>query len=374
MLYLDNSSTTRIDPEVLDAMMPYLMEEYGNPSSKYYTLASNAQSAIEEARQNVAHLLGCENDEVIFTSGATESNNMILKGVIDFYFNTNSSNHIVTTLSEHPSIIETCKYLEEKGVKTIYNPVDHYARVKLNDLKISIKEKPLLVSVIWGNNEVGSLNPIQEISKLCYDNDVYFHTDATQVIGKINIDMNKLPGVKFLSLSGHKINGPKGIGACIIRKEDRTIYTKITPLLHGGGQENGYRSGTLAVHNIVGLGAAALLAKKRMDENNKKLQELEKHLLGILSNKLGDKLVVNSDKNNKIPGLLSLQFKGVNNEIFIKKLSNQIALSTGSACSSSKPSHVLEAMGLTLEEIRQTIRITLSPEIEISDLNIFRNL
>lgn len=373
MLYLDNSATTKIDPLVLEAMQPYLEEEYGNPSSKYYTLADNARKAVQIAREHVARLLGCESDEVIFTSGSTESNNMVIKGVYDYYGTQKS--HIITSQVEHPSVLETCKFLETKNLKVTYLSVDKYGRVNAAELTKSLKDKGnILTSIIWGNNEIGSLNPIEEISNICLKQNTLFHTDATQVIGKIKINLKKMPGIRFLSLSAHKINGPKGIGACVIKKESSTIYTKITPLLHGGGQENNYRSGTLAVHNIVGLGMAAKLAYERLDENNSKLIKLEKYLKSLLDEKMGDLIIFNSDSTNKIPGLLNLQFKGINNELLIKKLSGFMALSTGSACSSSNPSHVLSAIGLDLNAIRQTIRITLSPDISIADLDIFKNL
>jgi cysteine desulfurase len=373
MLYLDNSATTKIDPQVLDAMRPYLEEEYGNPSSKYYSLAENARKAVQIARVQVAQLLGCESDEVIFTSGSTESNNMIIKGVADYYGAKNK--HIITSQVEHPSVIESCKYLETKGFIVSYLDVDKFGRTSLSDLMNSAKDKDnLLVSIIWGNNEIGSINPIEEISDACLQQDIPLHTDATQVIGKMKIDLRKLPGIRFLSLSAHKINGPKGVGACIVKKESSTIYTKMTPLLHGGGQENNYRSGTLAVHNIVGLGMAAKLAHERLDQTISKLQKLEIYLKAILTEKMGDQITFNSDVEKKIPGLLNLQFKGINNELLIKKLSNYMALSTGSACSSSKPSHVLSAIGLDLNEIRQTIRITLSPEINSSELDLFKTL
>jgi len=374
MLYLDNSATTRIDPLVVQAMLPYLQEEFGNPSSKYYTLAENAKRAVKNARYQVALLLGCEEDEIIFTSGATESNNMVLKGVADYY--RDKGNHIITTKVEHPSVLETCEYLERKGFRISYLDVDSYGRIFLEQLEEKIREeKPILVSVIWGNNEIGSLNNIQEIAQICSTYDVFFHTDATQVIGKIPISLQDLPGIRFLSMSAHKIYGPKGIGVCVIRKETSTVTTKITPLLHGGGQENGYRSGTLAVHNIVGLGKAAELALERVFENQAKLLELEQYLVSILRAKFGNQVQFHNDFSNKIPGILSVRFVGSkNNEILIKQLAPFMALSTGSACSSGKPSHVLQAIGKSPTEIAQTIRISLAPTTTKEELDIFREL
>ncbi|MGE7827627.1 cysteine desulfurase family protein [Paenibacillus sp. NPDC093718] len=376
MLYLDNSATTRIHPEVLDAMLPYLKEEYGNPSSKFYSLAENAKKAVTNAREQVAELLGCDSDEVIFTSGATESNNLIIKGVADYYGKQDSNNKfMLTSKVEHPSVIETFKYLEERYINVNFLDVDQFARVTADQVKETvIQNKPLLTSIMWGNNEIGSINPIEEIASIFEENSLFFHTDATQVIGKVPIDLNKHKGIRFLSLSGHKIGGPKGVGAAIIRKQSKEIFTRLTPLFHGGGQENNYRSGTLAVHNIVGLGKATELARKNLDNNVKRLNELEQYLTDILKTNLGDKIKFNSDEKNKIPGLISVQFVGVNNELLLKKLSAYAALSSGSACSSSKPSHVLSAAGKSLEEVRQTIRITLSSGITENQLDLFKQI
>ncbi|MGM1050415.1 MAG: cysteine desulfurase family protein [Bacillota bacterium] len=376
MLYLDNSATTKIHPEVLEAMLPYLQEEYGNPSSKFYSLAENAKKAVAKARKQVAELLGCDEDEVVFTSGATESNNMIIKGVADYYSRQNPDNKsMLTSRVEHPSVIETFKFLEERDLEVTYLDVDQYARIDIQQLKEAATQiQPLLTSIMWGNNEIGSLNPIENISSIFEENGLFFHTDATQVVGKVPIDLNRLKGIRFLSISGHKIGGPKGIGAAIIRKQSKEIYTRLTPLIHGGGQEKNYRSGTLAVHNIVGLGKAAELAHRNLESNVKRLNELEKYLTDILKKNLGDKIKFNSDVRDKISGLVSVQFLGVNNELLLKKLSSYTALSSGSACSSSKPSHVLSASGKSLDEARQTIRITLSADISESELDLFKQI
>lgn len=373
MLYLDNSATTKIHPEVLEAMMPYLQEEYGNPSSKFYSLAENAKKAVAKAREQVAALLGCDPDEVVFTSGATESNNMIIKGIADYYGRDEGANNkLLTTKVEHPSVIETFNFLGERGYDVSFLDVDQYARVGVEQVKeVTAHMQPLLTSIMWGNNEIGSLNPIEELSKVFEENGQFFHTDATQVIGKVPVDLRKLQGIGFLSMSGHKIGGPKGIGAAIIRKQSKEIYTRLTPLMHGGGQENNYRSGTLAVHNIVGLGKAAELAATNLESNVQRLNELENYLTNIFKNNLTGKIKFNSDEKYKIPGLISLQFIGVNNELLIKKLSDYTALSSGSACSSSKPSHVLNAIGKSLDEVRQTIRVALSTDISENDLKLF---
>lgn len=376
MLYLDNSATTKIHSEVLEAMMPYLQEEYGNPSSKFYSLAENAKKAVAKAREQVAALLGCDPDEVVFTSGATESNNMIIKGVADYYgFKDGVNKRLLTSKVEHPSIIETFNFLEERGYDVSFLDVDQYARVDVQKVKeVTAQTQPLLTSIMWGNNEIGSLNPIAELSQVFEENDLFFHTDATQVVGKVPINLKKLKGIRFLSMSGHKIGGPKGIGVTVVRKQTTEIYTRLTPLMHGGGQENNYRSGTLAVHNIVGLGKAAELALNNLEQNVKRLNELESYLTDIFKTNLAGKIKFNSDEKNKIPGLISLQFVGVNNELLLKKLSDYAALSSGSACSSSKPSHVLSATGKSLEEVRQTIRVTLSTEVSERELDLFKHV
>lgn len=372
MLYLDNSATTQVHPEVKDAMLPYLLEEYGNPSSKFYSLAENAKKAVKSARNSLALLLGCSEREIIFTSGATESNNMVIKGVADYY--ADRGNRIITTKTEHASVLETCRYLEKKGFDIIYLDVDRFGRINLKQLESAINEKTILVSVIWGNNELGSLNDIKHISEICYNNNVFLHTDATQVVGKIPINLEEYQGVTFLSCSAHKFYGPKGIGATFIRKDKYNVLTKITPLLHGGGQEQGFRSGTLAVHNIVGFGKAAEIAKGSLEQTFQKLYELESYLNNILKDKFGDHVLFNSDVKDKVPGIVNVQFKGVNNELLLKKLSPYLAASSGSACSSSEPSHVLSAIGLTLDEIRSSIRFSLSPFIDKNELDIFKEL
>ncbi|AMO86777.1 cysteine desulfurase family protein [Solibacillus isronensis] len=372
MLYLDNSATTPIHPEVKDAMLPFLLEEFGNPSSKYYDLAAYAKDAVKIARQNVAKLIDCRPDEIIFTSGSTESNNFIIKGITDQ--RKNKGKHIITTNIEHPSVLEVCKYLESIGFNLTVLEANQNGVITIEQFSNAVTPETIFASIQWGNNEIGSLNPIIEISKICIEHDIFLHSDATQVIGKRLISLDNLPGLSAISISAHKFFGPKGVGATFLRKDQYNLFPPITPLLHGGGQEEGLRSGTLAVHNIVGLGKASEIASQRQNKNIKKLNELEQHLIEILNSKFGTNIKYNHSSENKIPGIINVQFIGINNEILVKKLAPVIAVSTGSACSSSKPSHVLAAIGLSLNEIRQTIRISLSPYIEKEDLNIFNNL
>lgn len=372
MLYLDNSATTSVLPEVRDKMLLYLTEDYGNPSSKYYHLAINAKNAVENARQYVAKIISAKETEIIFTSGATESNNLILKGVADYY--SSKGKHIITSKVEHKSVLDICKFLETKGFQITYLDVDTYGRVNEEHLINAIREDTILVSIIWGNNELGSLNNIEALSKICKEHGVFFHTDATQVVGKIKMDLQKLNGISFLSFSAHKLHGPKGIGAAFIRSNEFNELIPITPLLHGGGQENNLRSGTYAVHNIVGFGEAARIGLENLDKNIEQLIKLEEKLINNLLNNFGEKIAFNSDTENKIPGIINVRFKGLNNEILLKKLSPFVAASSGSACSSTKPSHVLQAIGLDLKEVRESVRFSLSPYTKIDELDIFLNL
>lgn len=369
MIYLDNSATTPIDPEVSKAMWPYLTEEYGNPSSKYYTLAENAKKAVEEARGRVASLLSCQPDEVIFTSCATESNNFVLKGIAHYY--KNKGKHVITSKIEHKSILETCKFLESEGYEVTYLDVDQYGQVQLETLKNAIREDTILVSIMWGNNEIGTLNNIEELSKYVKEHHphVFFHTDATQVLGKIKVDLSKVP-VDFLSLSAHKIYGPKGIGACFIRKRELGLRTKITPLLHGGSQEDGYRSGTLSVHNIVGLGKAAEIAKVNLKEHQSKLLELESYLVSTLKENFPN-IKFNGHPKQRIPGVINFTIPGINNELIIRSLKDEFAISTGSACSINEPSYVLSAIGLNMMEVKNSFRVSLNKYIAYNEINNF---
>jgi cysteine desulfurase len=392
MIYLDNSATTQIDPEVREAMLPYLNEEYGNPSSKYYTLAENAKKAVEESRIKLAELINAEPDEIIFTSCASESNNFIIKGVADYKkFVECKGNHIITSVTEHKSVLQTCKFLDgnenavmnieknryrhgkreerriDRGFEVSFLPVNQYGQVERNTLENAIKESTVLVSIIWGNNEIGTLNRINELAELCKSKGILFHSDATQVLGKVKIDVKQIP-VDFLSFSAHKIYGPKGIGACYIRKGK---YTKppITALIHGGSQEEGYRAGTHSVHNIVGFGKAAEIARRDMNVYIPKILEIENELKAMLIKEIPS-IQFNGHPKEKIPGVLSITIPGVNNELLIKKLKNEVALSTGSACSANEPSYVLEAIGQG-KITRNTIRISISKAFLFSDITGF---
>lgn len=369
MIYLDNSATTPIDPEVLEAMLPYLKEEYGNPSSRHYTLAVNAEKAVEKAREQVANLINANQKEIIFTSGASESNNMIIKGVSDYLkFYEDKGNHIITSTVEHKSVLQTCKFLNgdvfwnnpdktiasqflkkkkntkkiNRGFEVSFLPVNEYGQVTDENFKNSIKENTILASFIWGNNEIGSLNNIDSLSKISKENNILIHSDATQVLGKVPIDVKKTP-VDFLSFSAHKIYGPKGVGAAFMRQESFNNY-KMTSLIHGGQQEFGYRAGTHAVHNIVGFGKACEIAKRDMDNYIEKILNLEEETKRILKEKYPE-IEFLGDPENKIPGVIGMIIPNVINEMLIKNLADKVAISAGSACGIGEPSYVIQEIG-----------------------------
>lgn len=365
MLYLDNSATTKVLPEVVDSMLPYLTEIFGNPNSKYYKQAIDSKTAVDMSRNNIAALLNCDSDEVIFTSGSTESNNFILKGYS--HANKNKGNHIIISAVEHASILNTAKFLEDNGFKVTYIPTDKNGFVNSESLKKAITNKTILVSIMWSNNELGSINDIDLLSKIAHSYGAAFHTDATQFVGKGVIDLKKFNCVDFLSLSAHKFYGPKGIGIVFIRKDSNGFYPNITPLLHGGEQENNLRAGTLPVHQIVGMGKAAEICARDLNKNITKLKSEEKKFINRMKNVFGDKIIINNDFKNKVPGIISIRILGYNNQLFLKNASSVISASSGSACSNEKPSYVLKNCGYSDKEIRETIRFSLSAYSDYDD-------
>ena len=349
MIYLDNAASTQIHREVLDAMLPYLQELYGNPSS-IHRYGRLAHKAIEKARKQVADLINADPSEIFFTSGGTESNNTALCGIA-------LKNHglqLITSSIEHDAILEPCKKLEKSGFDIIYLPVDKSGSIDPQMLKNKITEKTCLVSIMFGNNEVGTIQPIEEIGLICNESNVPFHTDAVQAIGKIPIDVKKL-GVSMLSISSHKINGPKGIGALFIKRG-----LTIDPVILGGGQERGLRSGTENVANIVGFGKACEIAKSNLDKNIVSLKKLRDYLVKRVLEEI-HYVTLNGHPENRLPNNAHFTFLGVNGEDLIIKLDEHgIAASTGSACSvhTQKASHVLQAMGFSHEQITGSLRLT----------------
>jgi cysteine desulfurase len=346
---LDNAASTQVHEEVLQEMLPYFKEQYGNPSSihRYGRLASKA---IETARKRIAELINAKQNEILLTSGGTESNNTALVGVM----RQNKARRIITSNIEHDSVLEPCKRLESEGFDVIYLPVNNYGSVDIEKLKNSITKETALVSVMFANNEVGTIQPIKEIAKICKQHNILFHTDAIQAVGKISIDVKDL-GVDLLSISSHKINGPKGIGALYIRDG-----TKLDPFILGGGQENGMRSGTENVANIVGFGKACYLAKENLDKNATQMKNLRDYLTSRIVGEISH-VSINGSVDNKTPNNAHFTFLGVNGEDLIIKLDEYgVAASTGSACSvkTQKASHVLMAMGFSHEQITGSLRMT----------------
>lgn len=362
IIYLDNNSTTPLDPRVLDAMLPYLTSEFGNPSSSH-NFGINSRKAVEAAKQKIAQLINSDSNELIMTSGATESINIALKGLA--LHPNNKKKHIITACTEHSAVLDTCKYLETIGFEVDYMPVDKDGLIDLNDLEGLIKYDTLLVCIMWVNNETGVIQPISEISKLVRSTDAFFMTDATQAVGKITTDVFKNT-IDIMCFSSHKIYGARGIGALYLNSA--TVWkNNIAPLHHGGGHENGLRSGTLNVPAIVGFGRASELASEEMQINlvsiSKLYNILEFELLKI------DGAFINGGKANRLYNTLNICIPGLDANVFIGKNKN-IAVSNGSACTAAllQPSHVLTALGLTENESIQSLRISIGKTNTESDI------
>jgi cysteine desulfurase len=353
-VYLDNHATTRTDPRVVEAMIPYFTELYGNSASTSHRFGSQAAEAVERARAQVARALGAEPREIVFTSGATESNNLAIKGVARAA--TRRGNHLVTAASEHRAVLDPFKRLARQGWEITVVPCDENGRVSAAAVAVALTERTVLVSIMAANNEVGAINPIAEIGRLCHDHGVVFHTDAAQAVGKIPLDV-QADSVDLLSLSAHKIYGPKGIGALYVRRRDPQV--RLEPLVDGGGHERGLRSGTLPVPLVVGLGLAAEIAMRERDEEARRLLELRERLhQGIAGRVPGIRL--NGPPADRLPGNLNLSFGDVDGEALMMAM-RDIAVSSGSACSSAEPepSHVLLAMGLDEDMARASLRFGL---------------
>ena len=349
MIYLDNAASTKIHDDVLDSMIPYLKEQYGNPSS-IHRYGRLTRKAIEKARKQIAFLINADPSEILITSGGTESNNTALNGIAM----KKPSSHIITSSIEHDAILEPCKKLSKNGFDVDYVSVDNFGMVDPANIENKITEKTSIVSIMFGNNEVGTIQPISKIAKICNSHNVVFHTDAVQAIGKIPIDVKEL-GVDLLSISSHKLYGPKGIGALYIKNG-----IDIDPVILGGGQEDGLRSGTENVANIVGFGKACEIAKERLVENISHMNKLRISLIEKIHNEI-PKVTLNGHPQSRLPNNAHFTFLGINGEDLIIKLDEYgIAASTGSACSvnTQKASHVLESMGFSLEQITGSLRLT----------------
>ena len=364
MIYLDNAASTAVHPEVVKEMLPYFDVQYGNPSS-IHQFGRKAKNAIQKARKQVAALIGAEPDEILFTSGGTESNNTILYGIPKSRGPKFVLNHIITSSIEHEAILEPCRDLEKNGVKVTYLPVDEHGIVNPNDITNLVNPQTVIVSVMFANNEVGTIQPIKEISKICNKYQIPLHTDAVQAVGKVPINVKEL-GVDALSISSHKINGPKGVGALFIKKG-----LTIAPEILGGGQENGMRSGTENVASIVGFGKACEIAKERLNDNISHFQTLHSSILSSVVKEIPH-VKLNGHPEKRIFNNIHLTFLGVNGEDLIIKLDEHgIAASTGSACSvhTQKASHVLKAMGFNHEQITGSLRISFGYMNTLNEVN-----
>lgn len=387
MIYFDNSATSPVDEEVLDAMLPYLKEEYGNPSSKYYCKAVNAHNAVEQARESVAKLIGAMPEEIVFTAGATESTNFIIKGYMDYrrYYG-DGKNHVITSVAEHKATLHTCKYLNgelysnndptisllgdkqrvDRGYEASYVGVNEIGEVTAQAIENAIQNNTAMVSVIYVNNEIGTISDVKSIAKLCAEKEIAFHSDLTQALGKIKIDVHDM-GIDYASCSAHKIYGPKGIGAAYLKCDNYGIQP-ITAFIHGGEQEFGFRAGTLAVHNIVGFGKAAEIAIRDNAKNEALLKELDHRLVARL--KSIPSILLTNPSEKRLSGIISIIVNQAdfNNERFLKKISDQLAISTGSACSAGEPSYVISALGLQ-ENVSKVLRISLNKYTTEEDIN-----
>jgi cysteine desulfurase len=353
-IYMDNHATTPMDPRVLDAMLPYFGKVFGNAASRNHQFGWEAEQAVDKAREQVAKLIGCTAKEIIFTSGATESNNLAIKGIAEMY--RERGNHIITQVTEHKAVLDTCKKLERQGYEVTYLPVETDGLVSVEKLKAAITDKTILVTIMYANNEIGVIQPIREIGALCHEKGIIFHTDGVQAIGKIPVDVQK-DNIDVLSLTAHKIYGPKGVGALYVRRRNPRV--QITEQINGGGHERGMRSGTLNVPGIVGLGAACEIAGAEMETEAKRLAELRDYLKAKFENAL-DYIHVNGNMDRHLPGNLNMSFVHVEGESLLMGI-NDIAVSSGSACTSAtlEPSYVLKALGLGDDVAHSSIRFGL---------------
>lgn len=353
-IYLDNNATTQLDPRVFEVMTPFFLENYGNAASKSHAFGWKAEEAVDYAREQIATLIGANEKEIIFTSGATESNNLAIKGVYEMY--AAKGNHFITVSTEHKAVLDACKHLEKLGAEITYLPVGGDGLIKVEQIAEAIKPNTVLVSVMYGNNELGVIQPIREIGKLCKDNGVLFHTDATQAVGKIPVDV-LADNIDLMSFTAHKMYGPKGVGALYVRRKNPRV--KVTAQMDGGGHERGMRSGTLNVPGIVGFGKACELARLEMDAESKRLSQLRDKLENALL-KL-EESYVNGSAEHRLPHTTNISFKYVEGEGLMMGIKD-IAVSSGSACTSAslEPSYVLKNLGLDDELAHSSLRFGLS--------------
>lgn len=353
-IYLDNHSTTPCDPRVLEMMLPYFTEKFGNAASRNHSFGWEAEEAVEVARKQMAHLIHADSKEIIFTSGATESDNLALQGVVEMY--REKGNHIITSSTEHRAVIDTAKYLEKKGVKVTFLPVDKAGMVSPDDVRNAITDQTILISIMMANNEIGTINPIAAIGKVAKDKGVLFHCDATQGVGKIPVNVQEM-GIDLMSFTAHKIYGPKGVGALYVRRKAPRV--RLEAMMYGGGHERGMRSGTLAVPLIVGFGKACELCEQEMSTESVRMAKMRDRLQeGIMGSM--DEVYLNGHPTERLPNNLNISFAYVEGEALLMGV-KEIALSSGSACTSAtlEPSYVLRALGVGSDLAHSSIRFGL---------------
>src|SRR3954466_1105849 len=353
-VYMDNHATTPVDPRVLNEMLPYFKELFGNSASRNHSFGWAAEAAVEQARERIAKLVGATTKEIVFTSGATESDNLAIKGVAEMY--REKGNHIITAVTEHKAVLDTCKRLEKYGYRVTYLPVQKDGLIDLDDLKRAMDDKTILVTIMAANNEIGVLQPVADIGKLCRERGVIFHTDATQAVGKVPVDVNK-QNIDLMSISAHKMYGPKGVGALYVRRKNPRV--QISAIIDGGGHERGMRSGTLNVPGIVGLGKACAIAQEDMAQESCRLAGLRNRLKDRIMNRL-DETYINGTMEHRLPGNLNISFAYVEGESLLMGI-NDVAVSSGSACTSAtlEPSYVLKALGTGDDLAHSSIRFGL---------------
>lgn len=353
-IYLDNNATTPMDPRVLEAMTPYFLEQFGNAASRNHPFGWAAEEAVDYAREQVAKLIGADPKEIIFTSGATEGDNLAIKGVFEMY--ASKGNHIITATTEHKAVLDTCKHLEKIGGEVTYLTVNPEGLIDLKELEAAIKPNTILISIMYANNEIGTIQPVKEISAIAKKHGVLFFTDGTQAVGKVPVDVNK-DGIDLMAFTAHKMYGPKGVGALYVRRKNPRV--KVTAQMDGGGHERGMRSGTLNVPGIVGFGKACELCRLDMEEDNKRISKMRDHLETELL-KL-EEAYVNGSREHRLPHVTNISFKYVEGEGLLMGFNKNIALSSGSACTSAslEPSYVLKALGLGDDLAHSSLRFGL---------------
>jgi len=350
-IYMDNHATTPVDPRVLEAMLPYFTDKFGNAASRNHEFGWVAEEAVENARGQIARLINATPKEIVFTSGATESTNLAIKGAAEMY--REKGNHIVTQVTEHKATLDTCKRLEKYGCEVTYLPVEKDGRINLDDLRRAITPKTILISIMYANNEIGVVQPIAEIGKIAKEKGVFFHVDAVQAVGKIPVDVQK-DGIDLMSISAHKIYGPKGVGALYVRRKNPRV--QLAAIIDGGGHERGMRSGTLNVPGIVGLGKACELCQNEMENESKELRRLREKLTHSIMSRL-DETFINGSMEHRLPHNINISFAYVEGESLLMGI-NDIAVSSGSACTSAtlEPSYVLKALGVGEDLAHTSIR------------------